>query len=406
MSNEQNIIAACMSSRDAFETLQMHCSNSEFSPLGAHWIKQIGQYYARDKDAANVDRKLLRSMGLEVADERHAETLGGFLDDLPIVGISSENVVADILLHKRNSLGLKLASTLTNPDAPIDKVRDMVQDYDDLLVAASTGLSKLRVLDTSEVTRAYDPEKIIPLHPKQLRKQCLGGGALPGHHILIFGRPEAGKSLFAINMAAFMAYKGKRVVYYGNEESVKTHYIRMACNLALRNIKDFQNNAASVIAKAEQKGLQNVTFIELTPGTFAEIEQGIKEYKPDVVFVDQLAGIETGEANPVNSMDKAARSFRTLLLKHQIVGVSVSQAGDRTERHGQMPPAFLGMGDVYGSRTGIPAQVDLMLGIGFDQEMYDRDMRAVSIPKNKLGGSHNGFKVRIDKQQSRVISLS
>ena len=161
-----------------------------------------------------------------------------------------------------------------------------------------------------------------------------------------------------------------------------------------------------IVAKAESKGLNNVTFIELIPGTFAEIEQGMKEYKPDVVVVDQLAGVDVGESNPVRSMDKAARCFRTLLLKYGAVGISVSQAGDRTERHGQLPPAFLGMGDVYGSRTGLPAQVDLMIGIGYDQDMYDRDVRGVALPKNKLGGSHSGFKVRIDKQQSRVVSMA
>ena len=233
----------------------------------------------------------------------------------------------------------------------------------------------------------------------------MGGGALPGHHILIYGRPEAGKSLFAINMVAGIAHNGKKVLYFGNEESVQTHYMRLACNLARRNIADFQDEGEGIVSLAEKRGLNNVTFIELTPGTFAEIEQGIKEYSPDVVVIDQLAGVDCGESNPVRSMDKAARSFRTLLLKYGCVGISVSQAGDRTERHGQLPPAFLGMGDVYGSRTGLPAQVDLMIGIGYDQDMYDRDVRGVSLPKNKLGGSHSGFKVRIDKQQSRVTGL-
>ena len=93
------------------------------------------------------------------------------------------------------------------------------------------------------------------------------------------------------------------------------------------------------------------------------------------------------------------------MLKHGVVGVSVCQAGDKTEKHGQLPPAFLQMNDVYGSRTGIPAHCDLLIGVGYDQDMYDRDIRGISLPKNKLGGVHAGFKVRIDTQKSKVLNL-
>lgn len=405
MTTEHTILAACVADREAYETLLAHCSVSEFSPIGKHWLKQIGDYYARDREAKSADRKLLKSLGIQAAESRHAETLTAYYDDLPVVGISATNVVAEVLTHKKNHLGLKLASLLADPDSDPDTVIEKLEDYEDLLLAATRGMTRLNVLDPSTVHKMYDPDKIIPLYPVQLQRQCMGGGAMPGHHILVYGRPESGKSLFTINMAAGMAFHGKKVLYFGNEESVQTHYARMACNLAKRNIADFQDHSQDIVAEARKKGLDNVQFIDIEPGTFAEIEQGIKEFRPDAVVLDQLTGVEVGESNPVRAIDKAARSFRTLLKKHQCVGVSVAQAGDRTERHGQLPPVFLGMGDVYGSRTGLPAQCDLMIGLGYDQEMYDMDIRGVSLPKNKLGGTHNGFKVRIDIQQSKVKSL-
>ena len=79
MSTEQTIIAACLLNRDAYETLQMHCALNEFTPIGQHWIKQVGRYYDRDKDAKRVDLKVLRSMGVKAADPRHEETLGDFV---------------------------------------------------------------------------------------------------------------------------------------------------------------------------------------------------------------------------------------------------------------------------------------------------------------------------------------
>lgn len=403
ISAETSIVAACMASRDAADTLAMHCALNEFSPLAQFWLEQIRNWYERDPEAQQVSPNTLRSLGLGSTDERHAENLGQYLDSLPTV--SAPNVLADILTHKKTQVGLRLAALLTQPDSDTSEAREYLQDYSELLDAVERGTNRLNVLDTSSVHTAYDPETIVPLYPKQLRKQLMGGGAQPGHHILVFGRPEAGKSLLTIHIACGAAHSKKKVLYFGNEEAVRTHYTRAACNLAGRYLKDFQEEGDEIIKVAEARGLRNITFVELTPGTLAEVEQGIVEFKPDLVIVDQLAGIDVGESNPVRSMDRAARGFRTLLLKHHVVGLSVSQAGDRTERHGQLPPAFLGLGDVYGSRTGLPAQCDLMIGIGFDEDMRERDVRGISLPKNKLGGSHTPFKIRLNIQQSRVRGM-
>jgi len=230
VNDEQKVIAACLLDRQAHEQLQRHAGRQEFSQLGQFWLEQIGDYYDRDESADKVDRKLLRSMGMAAADQRHAETLTGYYDDLPLVGISPSNVISHILELQRANVGLRLASLLTAPEtADYEKVREHVERYSDLLSACESGLKKLKVLDYDSLDAAYDEELIVRLWPKPLQARCLGGGAMPGHHILIFGRPEAGKSLFAINLAAGVAYDGKKVLYFGNEESVKSHGIRLAC---------------------------------------------------------------------------------------------------------------------------------------------------------------------------------
>ena len=279
--------------------------------------------------------------------------------------------------------------------------------YTDLLVACEAGSRQLSYVELDDLEEFYDESMIVPLFPKKvMRNKLVGGGAMPGHHILIFGRPEAGKSLFAIHQACGIANSGKKVLYCGNEESVKTHTARAACNLANTPISNFQEQRESVLDTARRKGLDRISFLDLEPGTLGELEQAIREMEPDVVVIDQLAGLDIGESSPVVSADKAARGARTLVKRYGAVGISVGQAGDRTERAGQLPPTWLGMGDVYGSRTGVPAQVDLMFGIGYDEDMLATDVRAISLPKNKLGGNHDGFKVRIDKQTSKIRTLS
>ena len=400
--NEQSILAACISDKDAFTALQVHGQLSDLSPLGQFWVDKLETYYGRDSEAKSADIKLLRETGITVADDRHRETLSSYYDDLPIVGVSTNNVVAQILTLQRHNVGIELANLLFDADTKSDKVKELIVRYSELQNALEVGLKNTQYLDYESLHNVYDPSLIVPLHPAKLRKQLLGGGALPGHTILVYGRPEAGKSLLAISMAAYCAYKGKKVLYCGNEEAVQTLGMRVACNLARKSIREFQEHGDSIRRIAQSRGLDRVTIMELAPGTFAEIEAGIQDIKPDLLVVDQLTGIDVGESGDVRSMDKAARSFRALVKSQGVVGLAVSQAGDRTEKHGQLPPAWLTMSDVYGSRTGIPAQIDLMIGIGYDQDMYDRDQRAISLPKNKLGGTHEKFTVNIDKFKSMV----
>lgn len=406
MSDEQAVLAASIVSKEAFGVAERFGATDDFSALGRFWFDQCKDYYERDRDASGIDVKLVRELGGQAADARHHETLLAYFDNLPLVGASPANVTASILQLQRNNTGLRLAALLTEPEtANYGKVQEHIERYQELLNACDKGLNRIQYLDFDDLDNAYDPELIVQLYPKVLQTRLLGGGAMPGHHVLIYGRPEAGKSLFAINMAAGVAHSGRRVLYVGNEESVRTHGIRAACNLAGANIADYQRSSEAIKTRAFKRGLDRITFADLAPGTVGEVEEAILDTGPDLVVIDQVTGLDVRESNPVSSADKAARGVRTLLKKHSLVGVSVAQAGDRTERAGQLPPAWLSMSDVYGSRTGLPAQMDLMIGIGFDEEMFAQDIRACSLPKNKLGGNHDGFKVRIDKQKSKVKSL-
>jgi hypothetical protein len=64
------------------------------------------------------------------------------------------------------------------------------------------------------------------------------------------------------------------------------------------------------------------------------------------------------------------------------------------------------MGDVDSSNTGIPAQADVMIGIGMSREDELNNRRVISLPKNKPGGNHDAFPVQVDLTKSRVFSYS
>jgi hypothetical protein len=332
--------------------------------------------------------------------------LAGFFDGLPIIGASPSNIVAAILQHKRNQVGIELAQLLSDPTHDHAESAELVDTYRELCLAADTGDHPLDVVDYDSLGEFFNPDKVIPLFPRRVwRPRLLGGGAQPGHHILIYGRTEQGKTLFAIYQASAIASAGHRVLYVANEEAAEIHATRAACAFTGCSIEMFSENQEEILERAKGAGLDRITFVRMEPGTFAEVEQAIRAVEPDVIIVDQLAGLDTGESNPVLAIDRAARRFRTLLSTYGLVGISVHQAGDRTERHGQEPPAWLTLSDVYSSRTGLPAQCDLMIGVGSDEEMQKRGQRAISLPKNKIGGNHEGFLLRFDEKRTRCFAV-
>lgn len=82
-----------------------------------------------------------------------------------------------------------------------------------------------------------------------------------------------------------------------------------------------------------------------------------------------------------------------------MLGVSLTQANAGDEAR---PKVWLRDSDVDSSRTGLPAQADLLLGIGADDDMLNTGARAVSLCKNKLSGNHEGFMVQFDYLRSKV----
>lgn len=403
---ERDILAAAIKSREAYEILQLHMGESEFTPLGQFWLKEIEKYYDRDPLATSCEIGVLRKLGLQSTSQQHAETLATYIDSVSVDEASPTNILATVFNAKRNQLGVQLAQLLSDPSHDPAKAEAMVDAYRELCTAANLGTSSLDVVDYDTLGDFYSPDRVIPLFPRPLwRTRLLGGGAQPGHHILIFGRTEQGKSLFAIYQASAIASAGYRVLYVVNEEAGEIHATRAACCMTSTSIELFHDNKEQVLDGARKRGLENLTFVKMSPGSFPELEAAVREVKPDVLIVDQLAGLETGEPSAVTSIDVAARRMRSLLSRHGLVGFSVHQAGDRTERYGQEPPAWLTLSDIYSSRTGLPAQCDLIIGIGSTDDMRGLGQRAISLPKNKIGGTHDGFMLHFDEKRSRCSAL-
>jgi hypothetical protein len=139
-----------------------------------------------------------------------------------------------------------------------------------------------------------------------------------------------------------------------------------------------------------------------TPGTtgLAGVEAEMKRWRPHIVILDQLRNFHMpGKHNRTNDLDMVAREARRLGATYNAVMVSLTQASDDAR-----DSLILNTGHVDSSNIGIPSQADLMIGINFNDDYYRTNRRMISLPKNKLGGSHHSFSVNIDREHSRYFT--
>ncbi len=92
--------------------------------------------------------------------------------------------------------------------------------------------------------------------------------------------------------------------------------------------------------------------------------------------------------------------MRNLAKKNDILVIGVTQAGDSGTNK-----LRLEMGDIDFSNTGMPAQMDLIIGVGSNEEYDSKSWRMISLPKNKLSGEHLYFPVMVDTKTSKVTSI-
>lgn len=347
---------------------------------------------------------LIELVNVQLRNEKHLKDFTQLIDDAISLSASSRNVEQVVFESKKYEVGRSLAQAIAN-DRPHQEI---LEQYNEIYKASclndvlDRGLEVYENVDIKELIKTEHTNAVyLKLSPRSLNDR-LGGGLKKGNHVVAFGRPEAGKSCFSINAACGFAKQGFKGLYFINEDRPEDIILRCIANLS--GISKFELVDDETIDRAEsiakQNGFDNIRVISVAPGNLDQIDRLLGQYRPDWMVIDQLRNIAIKEDNRVVQLEKAATGIRTLAKKWDVATISVTQAGDSASGK-----AMLDMSDIDSSKTGIPAQADLMVGIGVTEELEDRSMRQLTLPKNKLGGKHESFPVRIDTLLSRFTSV-
>ena len=407
---EEQLLAVCLRNRQDYELvksyidLRLSTYSKEFQVV----MTKVGEYYARDDNAQHVVPDVLIAQIAETIRNPKHVTMFGERIALAIANTGSDaNVRAVVLLAKKQEAADKLAAALVSGVTPkgvtIDELNDewrKLQSMTELEELTESGVEVFHNVDlASLMSKEYDPSALIKLYPLSLSDK-LDGGAKKGHHIVVYGRPESGKSMTVINMSCGIAFQGKKVLYFINEDRPEDIIFRHAYNLSGMTKHQAQADPDKANKLARERGFENIIVVSCSPGTPEMVEEEIERYEPDAIVLDQLRNFKVKADNRVNQLEYAASAARNIGKKCNVLTISVTQAGDSAEGK-----AVLDMGDVDYSNTGIPAQADVMIGVGVDSTLEAESRRMFSLPKNKISGIHDSFPVNVIPALSKVVPV-
>lgn len=397
---ENKVMSAIYKDRDSFERIRPlveASSESIFSDVDAILYDRAVEYYDMDKEAESIDRDVIMSY-IQREYPSHEDILSIALDRIEATTpISCNNVVGEFLQVKRHSLGHKLAGELLSGKRCDDTLEEFLLLRQGEHLETGEDIVIHSCIRASDLAQALDRTATIEIYPKDLNDRV--EGLMRGDHLLVFARPETGKSLFTINLTRGFLEQGLVVLYVGNEDSERRMLPRFVGSIL--NMTKVEMEAMSfedLDDLLDNSPIDNFHFVHLEPGTFPQIRGLIHKITPDILIVDQIRNVLTGGDGLTIGLERASTEMRNIANEFDIVCVSVTQAGESGS--GKLR---LDLSDVDSSKTGLQAQVDVMVGIGVNEDYEGRGKRMLSLPKNKCSGDHSFFSIDVDTTKNRIL---
>jgi replicative DNA helicase len=363
-----------------------------FTDRGKGLWDVLREHYDADPGLERAHEPILLRQ-LAVRYPRLEDDYAQYLDDLdsdPPV----ENLVDLLVETRQKDLARDMAVALV--EGSLETFEALLSEYrstEDLVNVGSTSLGT----ELSDLLAVQESGNRIPLGPARLNA-AIRGGALPGHNVLIFGRPEIGKSALALAVLKAAGAAGYRVGMWENEDPLSTTQIRAVQCITESTEEEVRVNAGRLRHTLGEHGYYDRMFFRESPdGTIAEIDAWVEKHSLDVVIINQMVNLRTSAENRVLELSTIARGMRGIAKRRNCVVVGVAQAGESAAGRSQ-----LRLEDLEWSNTGVQATLDLMIGIGADERLEQNGERWISLCKNKLGGTHDNILLDFDKERSHI----
>ena len=235
----------------------------------------------------------------------------------------------------------------------------------------------------------------------ELRDRVNGIG--DGNFLIVFARPESGKTAFWVNMVAGQggfASQGAKVCALINEEPAIRTQMRLVnahTGMSFAEIKDNPTKAGESWANIKD----NMRILDTVDWSLDKIDSYVAKEKPNVLIIDQLDKVHvTGTfARTDEKLRAIYTGAREIAKRRSCALIGISQAS--ADASGRLDLTFDMMEN---SKTGKAAEADVIIGVGFSNNLeVDQDLRSVAVSKNKITGYHGKITCKIIPELSRYI---
>ena len=232
-----------------------------------------------------------------------------------------------------------------------------------------------------------------------LRDKVNGVG--DGNLVIIFARPEAGKTAFWVNLVSGVdgfASQGAKVCALINEEpAVRTQMrlINAHTGMTFDEIRADKVEANRRWAEIRK----NIKILDTVDWSLDDVDEFVQKEKPDILVVDQLdkVNVKGSFARTDEKLRAIYTGAREIAKRNNCCVVAVSQAS--ADGHGKFDLTFDMM---EGSKTGKAAEADVIIGVGHRDKLdTDERVRSLAISKNKITGWHGQLHCTIVPELSR-----
>ena len=303
-----------------------------------------------------------------------------------------------------------VAYDVSNGDAHMDKITELLREYNLEVKGVEWNLESLNLSDT-EMMQQLQELKDAPKYSWSIPElELMLGSICKGDFMILGARPDGGKTTLLATQAVHWATQLKDdecILWCNNEESgsrVRLRQTQAALGWTREEVmKDLRK---SVDTYNQKIGSGKIKMLDNTSMTVHDIEAAIEASNPKIIIIDQIwkvGGFEKTSMNGIDRYAKLAQYIRELAKRYgPIIGASQLDGSADGEKYPKM-------GALYNSKTAVQGEADAVITIGQNPQ-EGADLRFLSAPKNKLSFANNEFRnagaaVKIDKERAQLISL-
>ena len=329
------------------------------------------------------------------------ENFYSLIEEIKGLTLPSENIANNIIrsLFKRriaNKIAVLATEIYNGRDSDFSEIKKELEiSFDDIDKDEYEYITS----DVNSLIEKLKDNTKFKFNLPMLRDKVNGVGE--GNLVVVFARPESGKTAFWVNLVAGIdgfASQGAKVCALINEEpAIRTQMrlINAHTGLTMDEIRSDVEEANTKWAEVRQ----NIHILDTVDWSLDDVDEFVQKEKPDILVIDQLdkVGVTGTFARTDEKLRAIYTGAREIAKRNDCCVVAISQAS--ADGQGKFDLTFDMM---EGSKTGKAAEADVIIGVGFrDKVDTDQNVRGLYISKNKITGWHGQIVCTIIPELSR-----